>query len=178
MQVVISTGKADWDREVTDVKGTLASFLSNVSPSNKKAKTLASNGDASHLATNGDASYSATNGSVPAPIPKNINGVFTSSESSRVSILNGSHKTLSHDDDEDTVLVFPDYKLVSNVPRTMEGASGLFDLYLDPHLGQPLTAPEKSPYKSWTIPYSCVILLCEPKRIVAVYRRFTELAIL
>ncbi|KAG7097267.1 hypothetical protein E1B28_004633 [Marasmius oreades] len=138
-QIVISTGVTDWDRDISSTKGTLASYLEHVthrprlssSPSQKKSST-------------------------------SVSGVFNSTgPSTRISVLNGSHRTLSEDPDMDTVLVFPDYKLVCDIPRSAEGAQTLWDTCLDP-LDGPLS--EKSTLSTWVIPYSCVILLCSHKR--------------
>lgn len=87
--------------------------------------------------------------------------MFNATDSKRVSILNGSHNTLCHDPDYETILVFPDYKLVTGVPRSIEGAQNLWNICIDPELGRAGGVPEKSPFNSWVIPYSCVILLCE-----------------
>jgi hypothetical protein len=78
--VVISTGKDDWEHTVTEVQGTLASYISDIK--NAEPLTIVS----------------------PSNLP--IEGIFKDSENQAVGILNGSHKTLSYDDHE-TVLVFP-----------------------------------------------------------------------
>ncbi|KAF9263641.1 hypothetical protein L218DRAFT_901947 [Marasmius fiardii PR-910] len=138
-QIVISTGKTDWDRDISSMKGSLASYLEDViqrprptssSPSQRKSPS--------------------------------VTGVFASvGSSTRISVLNGSHRTLSEDHEMDTVLVFPDYKLVCDVLRSREGAQTLWDTCLDP---MELTLSEKNTLSSWVIPYSCVILLCSHKR--------------
>lgn len=92
------------------------------------------------------------------------NGVFKASDSTRLSILNGSHNTLCADDHLETVLVFPDYKVVTEVSRTFEGAQSLWDVCVDPQLGREGAVVEKSPLNTWIIPYSCVILLCTSLR--------------
>ncbi|KAK0490735.1 Sucrase/ferredoxin-like-domain-containing protein [Armillaria novae-zelandiae] len=137
--LVISTGKIDWDREVTDTKGSLAAFLAQVEHRKQHA---------SH----------------PRRPSKNTSGVFNATDSKRVSILNGSHNTLCHDPDYETILVFPDYKLVTEVPRSVEGAQNLWDTCVDPELGRAGGVLEKSPFNSWVIPYACVILLCSHKK--------------
>ncbi|KAG5729996.1 Actin patches distal protein 1, partial [Termitomyces sp. T112] len=109
-QVVISTGKTDWDREVTETRGSLAALLSG-------AKNV-------------------TNLPIAEPTPpatpsrkavRTPAGVFRSSDSTRISILNGSHNTIADDIDQETVLVFPDFTCVTNIPRTREGARGLWE---------------------------------------------------
>lgn len=141
--MVISTGKSDWEREVTEVKGSLASFLVQVQ-----------NHAAAHVIR---PMSPKANGKAVHP----LSGVFISTDSTRVSILNGNHVSLSCEDDAETVIVLPDYKIVSEVSRTLEGAQLLWDNAVDPDVGRFGVCPEKSPLKTWVIPYSCVILLCE-----------------
>jgi hypothetical protein len=89
---------------------------------------------------------------------KTIEGIFRSSDCTRLGILNGSHTTLSESVDEtlETVLIFPDYKVVADVPRSLDGAKRLWSSALDMS-GQPT---EETSFKTWVLPYSCVILLC------------------
>ncbi|KAG5343019.1 hypothetical protein C0989_000009 [Termitomyces sp. Mn162] len=146
-QVVISTGKTDWDREVTETRGSLAALLSG-------AKNV-------------------TNLPIAEPTPpatpsrkavRTPAGVFRSSDSTRISILNGSHNTIADDIDQETVLVFPDFTCVTNIPRTREGARGLWEWAVDPAVERGNAIVEKSPFKTWILPYSCVILLCQFSR--------------
>jgi hypothetical protein len=78
-----------------------------------------------------------------------------------VSILNGSHDTLSKDYDYETVLVFPDYKVVTEVPRSLDGARELWRNSVNPSVSRPGSTSEVNMIKSWVIPYTCVILICE-----------------
>jgi Sucrase/ferredoxin-like len=78
-----------------------------------------------------------------------------------VSILNGSHDTLSKNYDYETVLVFPDYKVVTEVPRSLDGARQLWRNSVNPSVSRPGSTSEVSKIKSWVIPYTCVILICE-----------------
>lgn len=148
-QVVISTGKSDWDREITDTKGSLAAHL--LSAQNQGNLPIAE----------------------PAPprppqpplqhngkMVRQTAGVFRSTDATRISILNASHVTMSDDDDLETVLVFPDYTAVADVTRSREGAQKLWESAVDPEVGRGGIRHEKSPFKTWVLPYSCVILLC------------------
>ncbi|KAG5654476.1 hypothetical protein H0H81_001975 [Sphagnurus paluster] len=145
-QVIISTGKSDWDREVTDTKGSLAAYL--LSAQNRSSFPIAE----------------PTPPTTPAQTVRPVAGVFSSSDSTKISILNGSHNTMSEDLDQETVLVFPDYTLVADVPRTREGAQGLWETAVDPSVQRGDAVLEKTPFKTWVLPYSCVILLCSHKR--------------
>ncbi|CAE6462348.1 unnamed protein product [Rhizoctonia solani] len=132
-QVVISTGKSDWVREVTEESNSLAEHLNNVH--GKLVSTT----------------RTSKSGGAPA-------GVFTASDSTRLSILNGSHYQIGCAPKTHTVLVFPDYKLVKDVPPTNEGAIELWKAALDPAVGVEGKTND-SGMKSWTLPYSAVILL-------------------
>jgi len=94
------------------------------------------------------------------PIP----GVFTSADSTRLSILNGSHKTIAADDEQHTVLVFPDYTMVFDVPATLDGAKEMWRTALDATLPRMGGTPAASSFQTWILPYSCVIMLCSHKR--------------
>ncbi|KAF8076150.1 multicopper oxidase-domain-containing protein [Lyophyllum atratum] len=141
-QVVISTGKSDWDREVTETKGSLAAYL---------------------MAAQNHSNLPISEPTPPStPPPKAVRatpGVFRPQDSTRISILNGSHNTMSDDIDQETVLIFPDYTIVADVPRTREGAQGLWESAVDPNVDRGGAVLEKTPFKTWVLPYSCVILL-------------------
>ncbi|KZT12554.1 uncharacterized protein LAESUDRAFT_808148 [Laetiporus sulphureus 93-53] len=137
-QLVISTGKSDWEKEVTEADGTLAFYL-----------------DAAH----GDA---PKKGKKPPPSGSEnaVPGVYDSSATRKVTILNGSHNTVCEDPMQDTVLVFPDYKVVTEVMCSEEGAKQLWK-----SLERDGPAPaEGSQVKTWVLPYNCVITICSHKR--------------
>ncbi|KAJ6629220.1 Sucrase/ferredoxin-like-domain-containing protein [Mycena sp. CBHHK59/15] len=75
-----------------------------------------------------------------------VPGVFSSSDSTRLSILNGSHKTVSADEHE-TVLVFPDFTMVAGVPSTPDGAKQLWKTQLDASLPRMGVTEERSSHK-------------------------------
>ncbi|RDB23227.1 Altered inheritance of mitochondria protein 32 [Hypsizygus marmoreus] len=149
-QVVISTGKSDWDREVTQTNGSLAAFL---------------------LGAQNHANLPIAEPIPPPPPTPNgkavrpVTGVFRSTDSTRISILNGSHFTMSDDiDSQETVLVFPDYTVVADVSRSREGAQALWESAVDPEVRRGGAVLEKMPFKTWVLPYSHVILLCSHKK--------------
>jgi len=120
-QFVISTGKEDWAREVTDVSGSMAQLLSQAENLSKHPT------ESTH------------------PPALSAKGVFSQQDTNRIAVLNGSHHSLSHDPDLQTVLVFPEYKLVEDVPSTAEAAHSLLN---------------SDQFTSHPLKYSCVILLC------------------
>ena len=142
--MVISTGKDDWEHTVTEVQGSLASYISDI----KNAEPL----------------------TVVSPSNLPIDGIFKDSENHAVGILNGSHKTLSYNDHE-TVLVFPDYKVLTEVPRSLEGARELWRNSVNPSVSRLGSSSESSSVRSWVIPYTCVILICERCRRRTCVRR-------
>lgn len=86
-------------------------------------------------------------------------GVFKSSDSTRLSVLNGSHQEVGCAPKTHTVLVLPDYKLVKDVPATPDGASEFWKAVIDPSVG--VEGKNEAGLKSWILPYSALILLCE-----------------
>ena len=143
VQIVISTGRSDWEREVTETTGSLAAYMLQVSTSSilntPKPASPPSVGKSSSPST----------------------GLFNPSQSTRISILNGSHNTLSHEDDHETVLIFPDFKVASEVRRSMQGAQDLWDSSVAPGISRSGAFLEKSTLRTWILPYACVILLCQ-----------------
>lgn len=173
---------------MTDVEGTLAKFLSDVDSRlsggrghglghghGKKDKERSrdtpstsptSSPNTSQIQKGGSGSSTAT-----GPLPA---GVFAASPHQRLSVLNGSHHSLAADaDTHATVLVFPDYVALSSVPETVTGADALWRHACDPAVPRAGThvsslADEGSrgedteaEFKTWPLPYNCVILLCE-----------------
>ena len=147
---MISTGKTDWVREVTDASGTLAAYCSDVASGGGHRDKEKSKGKDKDKAKKASGS---------------VAGVFDANPSKlkRVTILNGSHKTVSDDHSKETVLVFPDWKVLTEVERSPAGAEALYEHSVSPSV--PLFAPPPSEktgsLKSWLLPYACVILLCK-----------------
>ena len=140
---MISTGKADWEREVTEVNGSLAALVHAMSSKSTAKPT--------------DLAAKKLQHSVP--------GVFNQGEGARLSILNGSHTTISEHHDRATVLIFPDYRIVFGVENTPKAAELLYEKAVSPSTTYIPTIPEEHedgelPFGIVPIPYSCVILLC------------------
>ncbi|THH15386.1 hypothetical protein EW146_g5082 [Bondarzewia mesenterica] len=152
-QVVISTGKSDWERSVTDVADSLAAHLLTVEESSATCSSL----------TPGTSTPGTPESTLHELDSTAVTGIFKDSETRKVSILNGSHDTLSVRSDIETALVFPDYKVVTEVPRSLEGARALWENSVDPSVSR-VGSSSRSQVKSWVIPYSCVILICSHRR--------------
>jgi len=91
-------------------------------------------------------------------------GLFTQDTAHRLSILNGSHKSFSQDPSQETVIVFPDFKVIADIPRSPKGAETLWTVSLDPAYGRLGTESRTDSLRTWLLPYSCAILLCSHKR--------------
>ncbi|KAH0839698.1 Sucrase/ferredoxin-like-domain-containing protein [Lanmaoa asiatica] len=145
-QVIISTGKSDWPKEVTEADGTLAAFLSST---NEK---LQGGGTQNRL-------ENAENSRALLPA-----GLFTQNDTRRLSIQNGSHKSFSEDPSQETVIVLPDFRVIADIPRSPAGAETLWTTALDPSYGRLGAESRSDSLRSWALPYSCAILLCSHKR--------------
>lgn len=152
-KIVISTGKSDWERDITDDKDSLAAAIGEVvaGASQPKSPKPAS----TTISPKSTAAPPTTKG------VRSVTGLFNTSDSTRTSVLNGSHKTVCHDDHHESVMVFPDFKVVTEVPRSVQGAHQLWESAIDPSIGRDGSYREKSTLKTWILPYACVILLCE-----------------
>lgn len=144
LKIIISTGKSDWERDIEDNKNSLAAAMTGVISNAPPVQP---------------GSLSPGNGVVKETQPSST-GLFLASDSSRTSVLNGSHKTLCHENDHETVLVFPDFKVVTEVRRSTQGAQELWDSAVNPSIGRSGAYLKKNELKTWILPYSCVILLC------------------
>nr|VWP01663.1 Guanyl nucleotide exchange factor Sql2 [Ganoderma boninense] len=163
-QIVISTPNPDWAREVTEAEGTLAAYLSravSVSVSAASAPITAAAGeDKNKKEPKPKPALTAT----PAP------GVFDTradlARLTRVSIHNGLFPSVSEHGARETVLVFPDFKAVTEVEVSEEGAREVFERVLSPSV--PLQAVPcargATGTKTWFLRYSCVILICSHRK--------------
>ncbi|KAF8845716.1 hypothetical protein BDN67DRAFT_940581 [Paxillus ammoniavirescens] len=147
-QVIISTGKTDWDNEVTEADGTLAAFL-------RTANDKRGGGGKQPL--DSDDRGRETRNPLPA-------GLLEQNDTRRLSILNGSHKTFSEDLAQETVIVLPDFKVIADIPRSLAGAEMLWTAALDPLYGRLGAQSRPDSLRSWILPYTSVILLCSHKR--------------
>lgn len=159
---MVSTGKSDWPHDVSSESGSLAQYLSLTVPSHPSSSS--SSAILSH-----------------SPPTKQIPGVYSSSSATKTTILNGSHFSLSDDPSRDTVLILPDYKFVTDVEKSTEGAQGVWEKVFDStagarngnanghgdaegprqnRVGDAAASVERS-QSSRVLPYACVILLCK-----------------
>jgi hypothetical protein len=162
-QIVISTGKSDWERDITDDRDSLAAALLEVTTSNPQAQPTSPT-SAPPTPTSTPRPTTPSKPASPPPgksVRPAVTGLFHTSDSKRTSVLNGSHKTLCHEDDHESVLIFPDFQVVTEVRRSVQGAHELWESAVKPEIGRGGSYLEKSNLKTWILPYSCVILVCE-----------------
>ena len=136
-------------------KGTLACHLSSATSSGSpKDKELIEGRKGENKTKAGDKSAHGVH----------LRGVFDADPSKlkRISILNGSHRTVSDDHTKQTALVFPDWKVLTEIDATQAGAEALYEHSVSPYLPLSVPPPPLNPgaLKSWILPYACVILLC------------------
>ena len=91
--------------------------------------------------------------------------MFTQQQATRLSILNGSHTTISEHHDRETILIFPEYRVVFGVENTPKAVELLYEKVVSPSTTYIPSIPEENeagelPFGILPIPYSCVILLC------------------
>ena len=152
---MISTGKADWSSKIEFDFGSLAYHLSGYSGSKQRKS-----------------SFGGTSPSKTSPIPEippaqPCTGAFSNANTSRLVVLNGSHNSISDDHENHSVLIFPDYVVVSNVVASSDGASAFWKYALNHDTTtRPGTSSEglednQRSFRTYTLPYNCVITLCE-----------------
>ncbi|GAA5923606.1 sucrase/ferredoxin-like domain-containing protein [Sporobolomyces koalae] len=163
-QVVISTGKADWEREVTDETDSLAQLLRDqYATSLKKPSFLGSLARkfSSTVNLSGSTTSSDENKEVPGVLPTAArpNSTLTTNN---LSIVNSSFVSSSHHGHKESVMIFPDYKVVHDVEAKKEHADEMVDKYLSIENGR--AGSSSSSLRSWPLPYRAVILLCSHKK--------------
>ncbi|KAH8118377.1 Sucrase/ferredoxin-like-domain-containing protein [Phellopilus nigrolimitatus] len=176
LQILISTGKADWAHDIASESNSLASFLSDADdkPSRKKKPKAAPADSPEPTDAPDKPSGGAQAQRQERTRARNANrktaevaGVFAAPPAGRLSVLNGSHTSRADDPDAaDTVLVLPDYVAVANVPRSAAGAAALWRHALDPAVPRAGTvlADAAQELRTWTLPYDCLIMLCSHKK--------------
>ncbi|OCB91574.1 hypothetical protein A7U60_g1200 [Sanghuangporus baumii] len=155
-----------WVREVTDEHDSLAKYLSSAEDRHsggvrKKGAPPSPSSEKKEKKPHDEKPADTTTTSTSPT------GVYSYKPSGRLSIVNGSHHTISDDPDtQATVLVLPDYVAVTNVPISSAGASALWEHALDPAVPRAGTwiTPGSEEMKTWTLPYNCLIMLCSHKR--------------
>lgn len=159
--VVVSTGKSDWERDHYVRRKKNKNLWRSADVQDDKS-TL------SHHLHKCLSDKSAPKGSEStSPLPY----ISSRADSLIPSIYSSSLISQSNDPDDQTVLVFPDWKVVHEVENSMPGAEELWRGALEWSAGR---AGKKSDNpegigrrRSWTMPYRAVILLCTLRLVTA-----------
>jgi hypothetical protein len=149
---VISTGKADWEREVTDEKDSLAQLLRD---QYAETSTAASTKPSflNKLARKFSSSVNLASDTAPPPgVHPSLAQGSDPSTSTTLSILNSSFVSSSHHGHKESVMVFPDYKVVHDVEANKEDAGEMIERYLSSESGRSGQVKEGSSLKSWSVP--------------------------
>ncbi|KAK6905918.1 hypothetical protein L486_08199 [Kwoniella mangroviensis CBS 10435] len=156
--VVISTGKSDWERDHVDEKGSLAHQLDKAISS---APSIPS--PPTDKSTNNALSYISPS-AFPAPSQPLSHPISTPP-----SLYSSSLISQSDDPSDQSVLVFPDWKVVHEIDNSLNGAKALYENQLSGELGRAGKKgvdedDELARRRSWVLPYRAVVLLCSHKR--------------
>ncbi|GAA5873051.1 hypothetical protein JCM3774_000323 [Rhodotorula dairenensis] len=169
-QIIVSTGKSDWIREVTDDETSIAGLVK--AEYDRLQKASAGGGLLSKLGSkvfgggSGDDGKDATTKAaetLPGVHPSSAAAPPDGSVSSRLSILSGSFISSSHHGHRESVISLPDFKVINEVEATPRSVEELVKRYLDPSVGR-AGSTQPGELKSWPLPYHCVILLCSHRK--------------
>ncbi|TIA96818.1 hypothetical protein E3P77_03273 [Wallemia ichthyophaga] len=156
-QVVLSTGKTDWEHDITDNELTLAGMLDRTQDTFKLKDDpgLMQRIIAKRTAQQTQKVQQSTNNT------SKCEGVFDTRTDGNgtIQILNGSHISPSTKKDRESALVFPDYVLAENICVNRETAEDFFKSHLAVNH---LVASEKS-IRTYPLPYIATVLICSHK---------------
>ncbi|WWD09620.1 hypothetical protein V865_007748 [Kwoniella europaea PYCC6329] len=156
--VVISTGKSDWERDHVDEKGSLAHHLDKaISSAPSIPSPPSSKSNKSSLSYISPSAFPAPSQPLSHPI------------STPPSLYSSSLISQSDDPSDQSVLVFPDWKVVHEIDNSLNGAKALYKNQLSGELGRAGKKgvdedDELARRRSWVLPYRAVVLLCSHKR--------------
>lgn len=174
-QIVISTGKSDWQREVTEREEgkeveTLAMLVYEGYQALQKDKV-----EQSTSIADADSKVDRLPGIYPSTRPASHSDVLSLDSisldtvstlqlpSTRLSVINGSFLSSSDSNDHHSVLLFPDYISIHDVEGSKEGSDELLERYLTSKVGAS-SSTATSTMKSWPLPYEAVVLICSHKK--------------
>ncbi|BGP21209.1 sucrase/ferredoxin-like family protein [Rhodotorula toruloides] len=163
-QILVSSGKSDWIREVTDDFDSIPGL---VKVAYDEATTKPSGGLLSKV---GGKLFQGGKGKEEEKGKRGLPGVHPSkaaapadvAASSRLSILSSSFVSHSDQAHKESVIVLPDYKVVHDVEPTRPAVDELVQRYLRPEAGR--AGSGEGTLRSWPLPYQAVILLCSHRK--------------
>lgn len=160
---LISTGKKDWPHDITEVRGSLAHWFSEFAA--KDAEVA----EAQQAAKAEDTATGSKDGRSPPDLPKGCWQTTGPSAPARVLAGNSSHVSNSRHHHGQSVLLFPDWVMLSDVCDG-SGTGGDEEESQKCETEQvwqkmiagdaPRQTIAKPPARRWVLPYSAVIVLC------------------
>lgn len=148
---------SDWQREVTEDLAFLPGLVKSVYDEatgvggflGKLVKKIKGGDDGG-----ADAVYKGIYPSSAAPQPTTSDVPSSSPSPAQLSILSSSFHSSSSSHSDQSVMVFPDFKIVHGVADTRAAAEELVEGYLRPSVGRAGASSGKGSLKSW---YVCAI---------------------
>ena len=165
-QLVISTGKSDWAKDVTEDGDTLAGLIkSSWEEGNRNPLTESKEIELAEGEIRGVYRSALEVDLLDLGRLSLGNGdQVSTTEGRRISILNGSF--LSGSDARHSMMVFPDFTIIQEIPSTKEAAKRIVGEYMTERRGGSMDQIGESgeglmEVRSWALPYHCVVLICE-----------------
>ncbi|TNY23737.1 cytochrome P450 oxidoreductase [Rhodotorula diobovata] len=186
-QILVSTGKSDWIREVTEdgesipglVRAAYDETAAAGTPSEKKGLLGKIGGKlfggdkkgeqeegipGVHPSSAAPLAEGAVSSKLCASDPSASGATDTHTMRLGSSILSSSFISSSHEGHRESVIVLPDYKVVHEVEASRAAADELVKSYLRPEAGRAGVGELSGSLRSWPLPYHCVILLCSHRK--------------
>lgn len=189
--VLISTGKKDWVKDVASVRGSLAQLFEGFvedeekNQSKKREETEEQSGEVDETSLQPDLPQGCWQTTTRRTAP------------TRLFIGNASHISSSSTENGNSVMLFPDYVLVSDVPDAMvidekeantETARRAFDRFIShraSHASSNDIVPNGPTPRRWVLPHRAIIILCSHHKrdarcgiaapmLAEVFRRYAE----
>ncbi|KAL7419248.1 hypothetical protein Q5752_006085 [Cryptotrichosporon argae] len=156
--VIVSTGKSDWERDHVDEKDGFPHKL------NKYIESIFSGGGKGPKADASNPASAVSASQFPPP-----SATLNAPISVPPSLFSSSLLTQSDDPEDQTALVFPDWKVTLEVENSAAGAKALWDGALAGTLGRAGRALAGAGAgverrRSYVLPYRALVLLCSHKR--------------
>ncbi|GAA5935162.1 hypothetical protein JCM3775_007220 [Rhodotorula graminis] len=167
-QILVSTGKSDWIREVTDdadsIPGLVRAVFDETSAAGTPSEKKGLLGKFGAMVLGGDKKKEDEQEGIPGVHPSSAAPPADGVVSSKLSILSSSFISSSHEGHRESVIVLPDYKVVHEVEASRAAVGELVKGYLRPEVGRAGAGELSGSLRSWPLPYQCVILLCSHRK--------------
>ncbi|GAA5891739.1 hypothetical protein JCM8208_002868, partial [Rhodotorula glutinis] len=167
-QILVSTGKSDWIREVTDdadsIPGLVRAVFDETSAAGTPSEKKGLLGKLGAMVLGDDKKKDEEQEGIPGVHPSSAAPRADGVVSSKLSILSSSFISSSHEGHRESVIVLPDYKVVHEVEASRAAVGELVKGYLRPEVGRAGAGEMCGSLRSWPLPYQCVVLLCSHRK--------------